>query len=391
MPSPPSTHRPPPLTVWQHVWRYLAAVTVSTIAMAGAWTATWDASPLWVIGDLAVGLACLVLMAFRRRWPVPIATLVTLAGGFASTAAGPGVVVAVSLATHRKWRQILPIGALGIGMGLVYAAIQPSEGERWYVSLSFNVVFTAVLLATGMYVGARRELMASLHDRAERAEREQALRVAQARANERARIAREMHDVLAHRMSLVAMHAGALAYRTDLSPEQTRDAAGVIQQGANRALADLREVLGLLRDSDLVADGEAPERPQPTLCDVPGLVEEARAAGTRVTLSDDIREPQRAPETAGRNAYRMIQEGLTNARKHAPHTPVAVRLSGAPGAELRVEVRNPLPLQHWPPTPRGGGLGLVGLAERAALSGGRFEHGPTADEFVLRAWLPWPA
>ena len=252
-------------------------------------------------------------------------------------------------------------------------------------------MFTAVLLATGMYIGARRELMASLHDRAERAEREQALRVAQARANERARIAREMHDVLAHRMSLVAMHAGALAYRTDLSPEQTRDAAGVIQHGANRALADLREVLGLLRDSDLTADGEPPERPQPTLCDVPGLVEEARAAGTRVTLSDDVREPQRAPETAGRNAYRMIQEGLTNARKHAPHTPVAVRLSGAPGEELRVEVRNPLPLQHWPPTPRGGGLGLVGLAERAALSGGRFEHGPTADEFVLRAWLPWPA
>ncbi len=214
--------------------------------------------------------------------------------------------------------------------------------------------------------------------------------MAQARANERARIAREMHDVLAHRMSLVAMHAGALAYRDDLSPEQTRQAAEVIQQGAHRALSDLREVLGLLRDADLAADADAPERPQPTLCDVPALVEEARATGTRVTLTDEVREPQQAPETAGRNAYRMIQEGLTNARKHAPHTPVAVQLSGGPGEDLRIEVRNPMPLQHWPPSAPGGGLGLVGLAERAALSGGRFEHGPRANEFVLQAWLPWP-
>ena len=132
-------------------------------------------------------------------------------------------------------------------------------------------MFVGDLLATGMYIGARRELVASLHDRAERAEREQALRVEQAQANERARIAREMHDVLAHRMSLVAMHAGALAYRTDLSPEQTRHAAEVIQANAHRALADLREVLGLLREAPIwPRRATGPSGPSRRCCDVPG-------------------------------------------------------------------------------------------------------------------------
>jgi signal transduction histidine kinase len=112
----------------------------------------------------------------------------------------------------------------------------------------------------------------------------------------------------------------------------------------------------------------------------------------RVTLADQLADPDVLPETVGRNAYRVIQEGLTNARKHAPQTPVAISLSGAPGGELRLEVRNPLRVGTNGSRPPTSGLGLVGLAERAALSGGRLEHESTADRhFVLRAWLPWPA
>ena len=128
----------------------------------------------------------------------------------------------------------------------------------WYVNLLFCVLAAGVVVAIGMYLGARRDLIASLHDRAERAEREQALQVSTARAGERTRIAREMHDVLAHRMSLVAVHAGALAYRTDLSAAETRETAAIIQANSQRALADLREILGLLRDTERGIDVTAP-------------------------------------------------------------------------------------------------------------------------------------
>ena len=114
--------------------------------------------------------------------------------------------------------------------------------------------------------------------------------------------------------------------------------------------------------------------------------------GMRVTLSDGLQDPSGVPETVGRNAYRVIQEGLTNAGKHAPQTPVEISLSGSPGDHLKLEVRNPLRVGTNGSRPPTSGLGLVGLAERAALSGGRLEHETTADRyFVLRAWLPWPA
>ena len=122
-----------------------------------------------------------------------------------------------------RWSEMLPVGAVvdHRRADLLRDPARPPE-RPWYVNLAFGVAFTGIAIAIGMYIGARRELLASLKDRAERAEREQALRVARAQAEERTRIAREMHDVLAHRMSLVAMHAGALAYRDDLTPEETR-------------------------------------------------------------------------------------------------------------------------------------------------------------------------
>ena len=128
-------------------------------------------------------------------------------------------------------------------------------------------------MAWGMYIGSRRELLWSLRQRAERAESEQGLRAAQSRSNERERIAREMHDVLAHRISQISMHAGALAFREDLTAEEMRDSAGVIQAKAHEALTDLRGVLGVLRDES----GELTHAPLPTYADLPALVDEARA------------------------------------------------------------------------------------------------------------------
>ena len=223
-----------------------------------------------------------------------------------------------------------------------------------------------------------------LRHRAERAEAEQELRVAQARANERARIAREMHDVLAHRISQVSMHAGALAFRENLTPEEVRSSAAVIRDKAHEALTDLRGVLGVLRG----ADGEPALVPQPTYADLSELVAEARASGLNVEFVDRVSEPAAVPESAGRTLYRIVQEGLTNARKHAPGTLLTVELTGSPDDGLDVVMRNPLGFGSATP---GAGLGLVGLTERAELRGGRLEAQREGTTFVLHGWIPWEA
>jgi signal transduction histidine kinase len=390
LPQPAS--EPLPLTTWQQIWRNLFAVGLGALLFAEVSARVWERSPALFWLDLGLGVASMVLLQWRRRFPVAVAVTIGAVGVLSTSAAGASVVALVSLSTHRRWRQIIPVSVLSLLTGLAYIEVQPADDAPWWLMVAFNVVSIGVMVSTGLYIGARRELLATLQDRAERAESEQAMRVEQARANERTRIAREMHDVLAHRMSLVAMHAGALAYRSDLGPKETRRTAGVIQSNAHAALTDLREVLGLLRGPG-AQDGEiVPERPQPTLRDIPDLVQEARVAGMNVTLTDDVRDPELAPENIGRSAYRMIQESLTNASKHAAHTPVQVLLRGEAGGRLSLEVRNPMRIGDSRTALPNSGLGLIGLAERAALAGGRLEQETTSDQhFVVRAWLPWPA
>jgi signal transduction histidine kinase len=328
-------------------------------------------------------------MQCRRRWPFAVTVLTVAATAVSVSAIGPWIVCQVSLSARRRWREILPTAALSVLAGQAVLAVQPKQTMSWYVNLPFCVLAAGVYVAIGMYLGARRDLIASLHDRAERAEREQALQVSTARAGERTRIAREMHDVLAHRMSLVAVHAGALAYRTDLSAAETRETAAIIQANSQRALADLREILGLLRDTERGID-VTDHRPQPTLADLDSLLDDERAAGAHVTLRADLEDLDALPESIGRSAFRIVQEGLTNARKHAPHAMVTVELTGHPGNGLNLSVRNPVQVGGELNGKDGAGFGLVGLAERAAASHGRFEHGLTRNgDFVLRAWLPW--
>jgi signal transduction histidine kinase len=196
-----------------------------------------------------------------------------------------------------------------------------------------------------------------------------------------------MHDVLGHRLSLLSVHAGALEFRPDAPAEEVARAAKVIRENAHLALQDLREVLGVLR-------APVGELPQPTIGDVQQLVAESGRAGMRVALHEDTAGP--VPDLAGRTAYRVVQEALTNARKHAPGAEVQVRLAGAPGQGPTVEMCNRPPGPRSVPAPgappgRGTGQGLAGLAERVALAGGALEHGPTgAGGWRLAARLPWP-
>jgi signal transduction histidine kinase len=376
----------PPLTRWGELWRYAVAVIISGLAWGEIAYHEWQAASPWLWIDLAGGLVSLVLVRYRRRWPFGIALVLTLLGLFSMSAAGPGVLAAVSLFTRRNLRQIIPIALLNVVVGQLYTSWQPtgSTDPAW-VAFTFNVVVTAAIVSFGMYIGSRRELIWTLRERARAAEAEQELRIVRARSAERGRIAREMHDGLAHRISLVTMHAGALAYRRDLPPEQVRETAELIQSKAHEALTDLRQVLGMLRGED-----GAPDRPQPTLADLEMLMEEARTSGMIVDFHNQLAPGTLPTEQVGRTVYRIVQEALTNARKHAAGTHVSVTVSGDAERGITVVIGNAKPVGRLTRgSAPGSGLGLVGLRERAELTGGTLTVDESDRAFTLRSWLPW--
>jgi signal transduction histidine kinase len=345
--------------------------------------------PEWFIAlDLLCGTAACIALWWRRRRPVELAIALVVAGTFASSSGGAAAVALFTVAAHRPFRVVAPIALAAVATQPVYLAIFPSADSPYAVAFALSVLIIGLVVVWGMFVRSRRQLVLSLRDRAERAETEQQLRVDQARAHERARIAREMHDVLAHRISLLSLHAGALEFRPDAPPEEVAAAAGVIRSSAHQALEDLRAVIGVLREGP---DGDRPERPQPTLAELPALIDESRAAGMRVQYDWRLPPEAAVPEGLGRNAYRIVQEGLTNARKHARGSAVDVAVAGAPGDGLTLEIRNRLPVGAFAaPEIPGAGTGIVGLAERTSLAGGRLEHGRTdAGDYRLWAWLPW--
>jgi signal transduction histidine kinase len=334
-------------------------------------------------------LACLS-MWWRRRWPVQIGIVLGVISCFSAMSQVAATIALFTVALHRPARAVAVVGGVQLAAGLAYIALRPDPTSSVWVVVAFLLLVMAATIAWGMFVRARRQLVGSLRERADRAEAEQQLQVSQARQLERTRIAREMHDVLAHRISLISLHAGALEFRAEAVGADIAQSAAVIRGSAHQALEDLREVIGVLRDE---SDQDGPERPQPTLDDVRGLIEESQHAGMHVTVDFAVDDSDcKVPLSVGRTAYRIVQEGLTNVRKHAPGAAVTVRLDGHPGPGLNVEV-----LSRWPVGPAvapripGGGRGLVGLAERTDLAGGRLDHGRTAEgNFRLCAWLPWP-
>jgi signal transduction histidine kinase len=198
-----------------------------------------------------------------------------------------------------------------------------------------------------------------------------------------------MHDVLAHRISLVALHAGALEVARDLPPVQVRESAALLRLTAHQALEELRDVIGVLREEP---GQERPSTlPQPTLADIPRLVEETRRSGAKIDFEMQVDGAAAAPGHLGRDAYRIVQEALTNIAKHARGTFAQVRVVGAPNRGLHVYVRNP-PAEgaRDRPGPPGSGTGLLGLQERVTLANGVLVHGPDASgDFIVKADLPW--
>ena len=380
------------------MWRVGLALAVGLIG----WTVTAANFPedlptrtiAWfVLADPLLALVSLVLLTVgRRRRPVAVPALVLLLAAFSAASAGAAAWAVGSVATRRSWRELALVAPMALASGLCAEYLYPAtvDSYPWPLIALIGTLYLGIVVAVGMLVGSERARRAGLEERAETAEREQQARVEAAHAAERTRIAREMHDVLAHRMTLVAMHAGALSYRTDLSDEERATAASTIESNARLALQDLRNVLGALRADDgssAAHPPSAPEAPQPRAGDIPLLVQQAGDSGMDVDLVTTASgEPG---SVAGRTAYRVVQEALTNARKHAPGSAVEVSLSGDPAAGLTVTVTNPRHTQVAPALPSSG-LGLLGLRERVGLAGGTLEHGPDADGgFTVRAWLPW--
>lgn len=340
--------------------------------------------------DLPLGaLACLSLW-WRRRFPLAVAllavpALAVPALAVASSSFGAGMMIVLNLALRVPWRRSLPV----LCLYLVAAVPDALRGGDWLV-VAFAFAYYLVFFAWGSALRARRLLVLKLREDAERERADHARRLADTRRAEREAIAGEMHDVLAHRISLLSVHAGALAYRTKqseagagpaLSGTEVAESAQIIRGNAHQALDELHELLVVLRADD--------DPKPPRVADIAGLVEEARTAGQPVDFHSEL-DVEPADAQLRRTAYRVVQEGLTNARKHAYGSRVSVRLAGGPGAELTVEVGYPLPSRASVAEIPGAGAGLTGLAERVARVGGTLEFGGVDGGFEVRARLPWP-
>jgi len=379
------------------------AVALGGLALADLWHSHGVLLD-WI--DLGSGvLACLALW-WRRAYPVAVMVVVFGAAWFSPLALGAALVAIGTAASRARGRALLLVALLAALGSVVFPLVNPAAGEILKVGFP-AFLFTVIAFGWGLYAGTRRELVASLRERAERLEADQQRSAEQAREAERRRIAREMHDVLAHQLSLLSVHAGALEFRPDAPPGEISRAAAVIRASAAAALRELRQVITVLREDSDAAAGP----PQPELAQLPALLEESRAAGMTLREHLDLTKAELLPAAAQRAAYRVVQEGLTNARKHAPGAIVDVTITGTAQAGLVAEIvsrRTPgdapppvaapaaRPAPAGPdaalasvPAQPGPGAGLIGLAERLALVGGDLQHDTNAmGDFVLRATIP---
>ncbi len=385
-----SDHRRPPPTIVASV----VLVAGVLIGLTEWGLATSNNPHQMLLLDAAVGIVGCALVPELLRRPVTAAVVLAVLAALSPAATPPATIGTMLVAQRRPLRTAMAVASVGVLAHAVQGLWRPMNGVSYAWWLALDMAAHAALVAVGALIRAHAELLSSLRERAWRAETEQGRRVAEARALERSKIAREMHDVLAHRLSLLATYAGALEFRPDAPPEQLAQAAGVVRSGVHIALQELRDVIGVLRDGDLeegdLVDGDL-DRPQPTLADIAGLVAESTAAGMTVRFDNELPSDAPAPSALGRTAYRIVQEALTNARKHAAGQQVSLRVGGHPGSRLNIDTRNPLPGDRYRPTAVGSGMGLVGLTERVQLAGGVLDHQLHEGEFELHAWLPWPS
>jgi signal transduction histidine kinase len=318
----------------------------------------------------------------RRRAPVASGITIAGAGGFYELLveqAGVVLVAPVLLAFYSIGAYApLPRAGVALALGLALTFLGFVNDSRSLSEWVENVVFAGLVAgsvwAGGVAVRVNRGRAAQLAELAAQLEREREDKARLAVAAERARIARELHDVVAHAISVIAVQAGSGRHTLTADPERTHAAFGAIESTARQALVEMRHLLGLLRDETEPATAA----PLPGLNSHAELIAQARGAGLSVSLHLDG-EPRALPAGIDVAAYRILQEALTNARKHAPGAQVAVRIRYAAN-HVELEVRD-----HGADAgirrgiTEGGGQGLIGMRERVALYGGKLDAGPQPD------------
>ncbi|MGY1751045.1 sensor histidine kinase [Modestobacter sp. SYSU DS0511] len=355
------------------------------VALTGSGFGTLDPSTMDLAGiAVATALMALTLLLFRRTQPaIPFAVCaVSAALGFSPTAPWLLASYAVGRYSGSWWVR----GGAGLGGTIAIALVaDPVTLGGWTIVAAATGAIIALPAALGTWQRTREQLLRVLQERAERAEAERELAARDAVLSERTRIAREMHDAAGHRVSLMVLQAGAIELAAR-DAERVEQLAEQVQTAGRRALAELRQMVGVLRAGDV--DDDAPLGPQPGLADLPRLVEQAREAGMEVALTSPAEPGAEALDPAvGRAAYRIAQEALTNAGKHAPGARVQLTVERSP-ERLHLRVVNSAPTRLPQPVD-GDGYGLVGLGERVRTLGGRITAEPRLDGgFGIDAELP---
>jgi signal transduction histidine kinase len=364
--------------------------TVSEIASGHAMTPTGTA---WLALRYAcVGVSCASL-PFRRRFPIAVLGAVAVALAFLCALSGEPLAVFVLLpvaysvaSTSNPRTSLLAIvGALAI----IEVGALPSNVAGHGTAALLALAFAATGWLTGVNAQARRAYATASLERAAEREREREQRAQRAGAEERLRIARELHDVVAHAMSIIAVRSGVARMTLDARPDEAREALGIIEGTSRQALSELRLLVGILR-SDEGHGIEADRQPAPGLADLPELVTRINEAGVSVGVHVEG-VPRPLGPGADLSAYRIVQEALTNVVRHAAPASAELSLRYSP-SQVVIEVTDTE--CAWPKASSsrkaelGGGHGIVGMRERVAVYGGTFVAEPTPSGFRVLAHIP---
>jgi signal transduction histidine kinase len=357
--------------------RWVSDVLVTLLAGAAALPALFHDNGHPPPAAVVVVLLIAMPLLLRRRWPVAVfggILTATICAGLWDLRAIDGLALLIALytvAALRPRRDAL-VSAAVLEVAMVTAVIVLAGGDWWYDAI-FLSGMVAAALGLGLYTATRRAYLAELHDRAERLERERDQQGALAAAAERARIAREMHDIVAHHLTVMVTLSEAAVAASAAAPERATDVMRTVSATGRRALADTRRLLGVLRQQPGDHAGGARE-PVPDLAQLDGLVEQVRAAGLATTLEVHGSGPE-VPPGVQLTVYRLVQEALTNTLKHGGAGARArVRLRYLPG-ELRVDIDDD-GAGTAAPAAAGAGSGLAGMRERVRAYGGSVRAGP---------------
>ncbi len=336
---------------------------------------------------LAVAAAALME---RRRHPVEVSALMAgllVVWALAGYGDGQDIGLVVALYSVGRYAANHRLGlatvATVVGVSIVGTVIDPHQR----VDVVPAVVFGLLPWYVGYRVRNRGDYLALLRERAKRLEAEQQARAQRAIAEERSRIARELHDVVAHQVSMMTVQAGAARTIARVDPDAAVEAMGDIERAGRRALGELRHLLGVLRPDGDDSDDAEDLGPQRGLADVPALVEGLRRTGAHVTLHMNA-PPGGLPAAVDLSAYRIVQESVTNIVKHAGPAPTVAVTIGTDATGLTIEVENST--DGLPPDLPPSGFGITGMKERATLLGGSLTAEPrNPDRFVVEARLPY--